>query len=277
MPLSGPQPRFGDADVGAWAERVADFSPEGDHARVGVAAHSVRAVPVADLPEVVGVADRDRLPLHVHVSEQPAENVACLAAHGRTPTRVLADAGALTERTSLVHATHLTDADVAAIRRSKATVCLCPTTERDLADGLPRTGDLMPGPLSLGTDQHVGTDLFEEARGVELHERLRTLRRGTLSPGALLGAATAHSSLGWTDAGVLRPGARADLVNVSLESTRLAGADPERALDAVIFAATATDVRHVMIDGEWTVRDGVHHLVPDIAGELAMVIEELHT
>ena len=277
LPLSGPQLRFGDADVGAWAERVADFAPEGDHARVGVAAHSVRAVPVADLPEVVGVADSGRLPLHVHVSEQPAENVACITAHGRTPTRVLADAGALTERTSLVHATHLTDADVVDIRRSKATVCLCPTTERDLADGLPRTGDLMPGPLSLGTDQHVGTDLFEEARGVELHERLRTLRRGTLGPGALLGAATAHSSLGWTDAGVLRPGARADLVNVSLESTRLAGADPERALDAVIFAATATDVRHVMVDGGWTVRDGAHLLVPDIAGELAKVIKELHT
>src|SRR5699024_12782045 len=104
--LSGPQVRVGDADVGAWAERVADFSPEGDHARVGVAAHSVRAVPVADLPEVVGVADSGRLPLHVHVSEQPAENVACMTAHGRTPTRVLADAGAPNERPSTSTANH---------------------------------------------------------------------------------------------------------------------------------------------------------------------------
>src|SRR5699024_3912079 len=244
VPLSGHQLSIGVAQVEACAERLADFSPKGDHARVGVAAHSVRAVPVADLSEVVGVADSGRLPLHVHVSEQPAENVACLTAHGRTPTRVLADAGALTERTSLVHATHLTDADVADIRRSKATVCLCPTTERDLADGLPRTGDLMPAPLSQGTAQQMGTALFEEARGAELHARWRTLRRGTSSPGALRGAATSHSSLAWTDAGVSRPVARADLVNVSLESTRLAGADPERARDAVIFAATATDVRH---------------------------------
>lgn len=276
VPLSGPQLRFGDGDVQAWGERVADFRPEGEHARVGVAAHSVRAVPVEDLPEVVGFAEADRLPLHVHVSEQPAENDACLAVHGRTPTRLLAEAGALTERTTLVHATHLTDTDVADIRRSGATVCLCPTTERDLADGLPRTGDLLPAPLSLGTDQHVGVDLFEEARGVESHERLRTLRRGTLSPGALSRAATAHPSLGWSDAGALFPGARADLVNVPLEGTRLAGTDPAHALDAVLFAATAGDVRHVMVDGGWIVRDGVHLLVPDTARELDTVIKELY-
>ncbi|WP_116246520.1 formimidoylglutamate deiminase [Nocardiopsis sp. FIRDI 009] len=283
-PLTGPQLRFGDGDVAGWAERLAALVPGGTHARVGAAAHSVRAVPAGDLPEVAAFADARRAPLHVHVSEQPVENTACLAAYGRTPTRVLADAGALTERTTLVHATHLTDADVTAVRDAGATVCLCPTTERDLADGLPRTGDLDPALLSLGTDQHVRLDLFAEARGVELHERLRTHRRGTLGGGALLHAATArgHRSLGWSaegggaDAGELRAGARADLVNVPLEGVRLAGADPARATDAVVFAATAADVRHVMADGRWTVRDGVHTRLPETAHELDTVIKELH-
>lgn len=281
LSLTGPQLRFGDDTVGAWAERVSAFTPGGAHARVGAAAHSVRAVPRADLPEVAKFADAGEMPLHVHVSEQPAENAACLAAHGITPVRLLAEAGALTERTTLVHATHLTDADVDTVRTHGSAVCLCPTTERDLADGLPRTGDLVaaPGraPLSLGTDQHAQLDLFEEARAVELHERLRTHRRGTLGSGALLRAATAagHSGLGWHDAGALLPGSRADLVNVSLDSVRLAGADPERATDAVVFAATAADVRHVMVDGRWTVRDGVHVRLPDTARELDAAIKEL--
>ncbi|MES0836151.1 formimidoylglutamate deiminase [Nocardiopsis tropica] len=277
-PLEGAQRRFGDGDAARWADRAAGFAPVGDHALAGAAVHSVRAVPAAQLPDVVAyAADRDA-PLHAHLSEQPAENAACLAAYGRTPARVLDDAGALTPRTSLVHATHLTDDDVGAVRLSGATVCLCPTTERDLADGLPRTGDLLPAPITLGTDQHAQLDLFEEARAVELHERLRTHRRGTLGTGALLRAATAHghASLGWEDAGALRAGARADLVNIPLEGVRLAGADPARAADAVVFAASATDVRHVMADGRWTVRDGVHTLVPDTAHELDTVIKEIH-
>ena len=281
LPLEGSQLRFGDGDVGAWGERVADFSPEGGHVRVGAAAHSVRAVPARDLPEVVALADAARVPLHVHVSEQPAENAACLAAYGVTPVRVLAEAGALTERTTLVHATHLTDADVGTVRAHGASVCLCPTTERDLADGLPRTGDLVAAPgavrLSVGSDQHARTDLFEEARAVELHERLRTHRRGTLGSGALLRAATVdgHAGLGWDDAGSLTPGSRADLVNVALDGVRLAGTDPARATDAVVFAATADDVRHVMVDGSWTVRDGVHTRLPDTAHELDSAIKEL--
>lgn len=308
LPLTGAQLRFGDGDAERWAGRAAAFAAGGGHVRTGAAAHSVRAVPAGQLPDIaVFAAERD-VALHVHVSEQLAENDACLAAHDRTPTRLLADAGALTERTSLVHATHLSDADVADVRSSGATVCLCPTTERDLADGLPRTGDLLPAPLSLGTDQHVLTDMFEEARAVELHERLRTHRRGTLGAGRLLYAATAHghASLGWTrepgaraagapeggvhgagrarepsrgapDAGVLAPGARADLVNVSLEGAGLAGADPAAAADAVVFAATGADVRHVMADGRWIVRDGVHTLVPDTARELDRAIKEIHT
>ncbi|CAL9583214.1 8-oxoguanine deaminase [Nocardiopsis dassonvillei] len=274
-PLAGPQARFGDGDAAGWAERVRSFGPLPGHVLLGTAAHSVRAVPVAELPEVAAAAAGVGGPLHAHLSEQPAENTVCLAAHGRTPTAVLADAGLLGEGTSLVHATHLTDGDVAAIRGARSVVCLCPTTERDLADGLPRTGDLDVRRLSLGSDQHARIDMFEEARAVELHERLRTHRRGTLGAGDLLRAATAHDSLGWADAGSLAPGARADLVNVPLEGVRLAGADPARGTDAVVFAADACDVRHVMADGRWTVRDGVHTRMPDLARDLDTVIKEI--
>ncbi|MFD6096279.1 formimidoylglutamate deiminase [Nocardiopsis flavescens] len=274
-PLAGPQRRFGDGDAAGWAERVRAFGPLPGHALLGTAAHSVRAVPPWALAEVAAAAAGIGGPVHAHLSEQPDENAVCLAAHGRTPTAVLAEAGLLGERTSLVHATHLTDGDVAAVRGTRSTVCLCPTTERDLADGLPRTGDLDARRLSLGSDQHARIDMFEEARAVELHERLRTHRRGTLGAGDLLRAATAHGSLGWDDAGRFAPGARADLVNVPLEGVRLAGADPARGTDAVVFGADAGDVRHVMADGRWTVRDGVHTRMPDLARDLDTEIKEI--
>ncbi|WP_017614432.1 formimidoylglutamate deiminase [Nocardiopsis salina] len=275
-PLSGPQLRFGDGDVHRWADRVELLDLDGEYARAGAAAHSVRALTPEDLSVVAATARERGLPLHVHVSEQPEENTASLSAHGRTPVEVLDGAGALGPGTTLVHATHLTDADIGLVRGSGSTVCLCPTTERDLADGLPRTGDLGPAPLSLGSDQHARTDLFAEARGVELHERLRTHRRGTLDTGALLRAATHHTSLGWDDAGALQVGARADVVNVPLDGIGLAGSSPERAADAVVFAATAADVRHVMADGRWVVRAGTHLHLPDAAEDLHTVIKELY-
>ena len=132
-PVEGVQRRFSDGTADAWAERVAALR-DGPGLRIGVAAHSVRAVPRAALP-VVDEAAGGR-PLHVHLSEQPAENAACLAAHGLTPTGLLAAEGLLGPATTAVHATHLTGADIALLGGSRTTACLCPTTERDLADGL---------------------------------------------------------------------------------------------------------------------------------------------
>ncbi|GAA0950476.1 hypothetical protein GCM10009558_066700 [Virgisporangium aurantiacum] len=134
QPLRGPQRRFGDGSAAGWAERVSAVRPAGPGALIGAAVHSVRAVPDAELPVVMEWAAGK--PVHVHVSEQPAENKASLVHYGRTPTAVLADAGVLGPTTTAVHATHLTDADRAALGDSGTAVCLCPTTERDLADGL---------------------------------------------------------------------------------------------------------------------------------------------
>ncbi|PRY19746.1 formimidoylglutamate deiminase [Pseudosporangium ferrugineum] len=249
-PLEGVQRRFGDGDLDGWLTRTATLR-DGEHVRIGAALHSVRAVPAHALTALAG-----RAPLHLHLSEQRAENEQCRAVHGCTPTELLHRHGILRPGTTAVHATHLTGDDVKLLGGSGTGVCLCPTTERDLADGIGPGRALADAgsPLSLGSDSHAVVDLFEEARGVELDERLATERRGHFSPAELLAAATAHTALGWDDAGELAVGKRADLVAVSLDSVRTAGIDPS----GLVFAATAADVTHVVADGRTIVADGRH-------------------
>ena len=253
--LDGTQLRFGDGDAVGWASRVAALK-ESDGFRVGAAIHSVRAVPREQLATVVAAADGRRL--HVHLSEQPAENQACQAFYGRTPTAVLSEAGVLGPRTTAVHATHLTEPDIAALGSSATTACFCPSTERDLADGIGPARALADAgcPLTLGSDQHAVIDLFEEARALEMHERLQSLRRGRFAPTALLDAATNHAAIGWPDAGRLQVGALADLVAVRLDTVRTAGSSPEQ----VLFSATAADVDTVVIGGRLIVENGRHRL-----------------
>lgn len=268
--LDETQQRFADTSVEQWARRVDQFRPEGEHARVGAAIHSVRAVPAAAIEQVAGWSEVRDAPLHVHVSEQPAENAASIAAYGRTPTELLADLGALTHRTTLVHATHVDAGDLSRIGDARPFVCLCPTTEADLADGIGPAPELSEAAvLCLGSDSHACVDPFTEARAVELHERLASGRRQNFDADELLGFATAgHDALGWRNAGALEVGARADLVTVDLDNVRLAGADLDRLLDAVVFGASAADVRHVLVDGRTVVDAGVHRLIDDVAGAL---------
>ncbi|HEV7934267.1 MAG TPA: formimidoylglutamate deiminase [Actinomadura sp.] len=280
-PLRGPQLRFGDGSAGAWGRRAGALHAAAGaggrpHARVGAAIHSVRAVPREQLHTVVAWAAERETPLHVHLSEQPAENEQCQAAYGMSPAQVLADSGALGPRTVAVHATHLGAEDVELLGSTMTGVCMCPTTERDLADGIGPARDLTRAGavMSLGSDQHAVIDLFEEARAVELDERLRTRRRGHWSAGELLTAATrdGHGGIGWPDAGRLTPGGYADLVTVALDSVRLAGTEASCAVESVVFAATAADVRNVVVSGREIVRDGRHLLVTDVAGALGAAI-----
>jgi cytosine/adenosine deaminase-related metal-dependent hydrolase len=150
---------------------------------------------------------------------------------------------------------------------------MCPTTERDLADGIgpARLLSLAGSPVTLGSDGHAVIDLFEEARAVELNERLRTEVRGHWTAGELLQAATAagHATLGWPEAGLIAPGAFADLVVINTDSVRLAGWQPGTAAETVVFAATAADVRQVVVSGRDIVRNGKHLLVDDVPEALA--------
>ncbi|WP_407077206.1 formimidoylglutamate deiminase [Streptomyces coeruleorubidus] len=278
QPPTTPQLRFSDGTAEAWAERCSVLK-EQDHARIGAAIHSVRAVPADELATVARWAEDRRTPLHVHLSEQTAENDACLEAHGRTPTRLLADHGVLGQRTTGVHNTHLTDEDIALLGGSGTGTCMCPTTERDLADGIgPAVALQQAGsPLSLGSDSHAVIDLLEEARAMELNERLRTRTRGHWTAAALLRAASAdgHSALGWEDAGALEPGALADFTTIALDSVRTAGPLPRLGAETAVFAASAADVSHTVVGGRHVVRDGAHSLVPDVPRALADAVAAL--
>jgi formiminoglutamate deiminase len=264
LPVSGVQERFRDASIEAWALRVESLA-ESPGMRVGAAFHSVRAVH----REALSILDqaRDSGPIHFHLSEQPAENDACLAYYGCTPTELILGAGLLRPSgATAVHATHLTDADLTLLRAG-VTVCMCPTTERDLADGIGRAWDLSrPGTgagagavgaaVSLGSDQNAVIDMFEEARGLELNERLASLTRGRFTQAELLAAMTAHHSIGWPDAGRIAVGLRADMVAVRLDTVRSAGADPSQ----IVMAASSADIDTVIVDGVVIVAEGQHRL-----------------
>ena len=271
LPLSPDQRRFGDADADRWAARVRLLSDDAT-TRIGAAIHSVRAVPRDSIPVVVdAVGGR---PLHVHLSEQEAENAACLGHYGVTPTELLDAGGALGASTTAVHATHLTASDIATLGRTRTSSCFCPTTERDLADGIGPALELLGAgsPLCLGSDQHAVIDLIEEARALEMHERLMSHERGRKQPPELVTALTdnGHRSLGWDDAGRIEVGMRADLVAVRLDTVRTVGSLP----DQILLSAFAADVDTVVVDGRIVVSGGAHRSF-DVAQELHTSIQQV--
>lgn len=265
LTLSPEQARFGDRDVQAWLDRVASLRTEIARSfppgmvSVGAALHSVRGVPEEDLAVVANKLPHD-IPLHIHLSEQPAENAACLAAHGLTPTGLLDRHGLLSPRLSAVHCTHLTDEDITLLGNAGVTVVMCPTTEADLADGIGPARALANAgaTIALGTDQHAVIDPWIEMRALEHGERLGSGERGRFSPEELLHAATegaARSMATPVAPEVLRVGAVCDLVAVATGSARTAGSKPQQ----LPLSATAADVTAVVINGELVASDGVHH------------------
>ncbi|HKN98883.1 MAG TPA: formimidoylglutamate deiminase [Pseudonocardiaceae bacterium] len=269
QPLAGPQQRFGDGDVAGWASRMSSLR-DSPAVRIGAAVHSVRAVPASSLPAfVLAAADR---PVHVHLSEQPAENAACQAHHACSPTELLAATGVLGPGTTAVHATHLSADDIASLG---STACFCPTTEADLADGIGPARALADAgcPIALGTDQHVSIDPFAELRGLEGGARLSSGERGRFTPTELVTAATVagHRCLGWPLGGQIAVGAPADLVAVRTDSCHTAGATA----DEVALAASASDVDTVVVAGKVVVRDGCHESVGAVGPALSRAIGEL--
>lgn len=252
-PVWQEQARFSDGSIKAWRERVVALSEaigNNPMVRVGVAAHSVRGVSAGDLAAIQQTASDLNAPLHVHVSEQKAENEATLQVHGVTPVGLLAREGLLTESTTLVHATHVTHNDIELIAAGGSTVCFCPTTESDLGDGIGPAVEFADAgvPLCLGSDSNAVVDILREAHRLEQHDRLRLMRRGVHSSEALAVAATTAgaTSLGWSDVG-LSQGGQADFISIDTDGDELSGTGGT--LGAVMSAATRDSVTDVIVAG----------------------------
>ena len=274
--LSDEQQRFCDLSIEQWLKRVEDLGTGNELYSIGLAPHSVRAVHQAELEQIS--KHRNNRVVHIHVSEQPAENSACIKATGRTPTQLLSDANLLGSFTTAVHATHLTSEDISLLGETKTTACFCPTTERDLADGIGPSNQLVAAgaSLSLGSDSHAVIDMFEESRAVEMNQRLITNKRGVHRSSELLNAATVNgaNSLGRNSYGLV-VGAAADFIAVSTASVRLASFDPKNGAAHLVHSATSADVRDVWVAGEQIVADHIHRQQPNIAQALRATIDAL--
>nr|WP_216627053.1 formimidoylglutamate deiminase [Corallococcus exercitus] len=277
VPANPRQRRFIDADVDAFLSTTEALSHavRGDaRVSVGLAPHSVRAVSKDWLTQVARTAPAS-MPIHMHVAEQPKEIEACLAEHGRRPVELVADVGLLGPRFTAVHGVHLTDAEVTLLGRAEATVCACPSTERNLGDGIVPADALVKAGarVSFGSDSQTVVDLLDEARQLEQHLRLVRLRRAVLDPGKgtldglaarLFDMATVQGarSLGM-GTGTLSPGSQADFFTVDVQHPSLVGAGPASLLPGIVFGAAGGAVREVAVAGRLLVRDGRHPLTEE--------------
>jgi formimidoylglutamate deiminase len=314
---TGPNPqqaRFIEADAGSYLKRVEDLVNElsrGDGyvrlrrannpsmpeacvptAWVGVAPHSVRAVPLEYLRAVISYANENELKVHMHVAEQPAEVSACVEEYGRTPIALLETEGLLSERFTAVHAIHVTPKAMPAFAKTGAMVCACPTTERNLGDGVvPADEYLKRGvPICLGTDSHVQIDPFEEARELEYHLRLQKMERAVLgarTPSSADGTQSALAALLFDCAtvngarsigapnGTLDVGKPADFFTVDLGDPSIAGASPDDLLSAIVFSASRAAVREVAVGGKPVVSDGQHLIQEEVVGRFGELQKRL--
>lgn len=276
LPLSAAQRRYADADVASWASRwhglneaLRQEDAGSQLVSLGAAVHSLRAVGRSHLAEFADwAADHPEVPVHIHLSEQPAENTAVEAAYGMSPTSVLHAHGLLSPRLSAVHATHLREEDIALLGATGTSVVMCPTTEADLGDGIgPAHALAQAGArIALGSDQHAVLDPFLEMRALEHGERLATGQRGRFSPAQLITAATdaGRHSLGLSHGPDLGPEATAhfeDTVEVDAASVRTIGGRP----DQLPMTATAADVVAVKVADTEIARAGHHTRLGDPA------------
>ena len=234
-----------------------------EFAWAGVAPHSVRAVPLDYLKTIVAFAKDHDLPTHMHVAEQPAEVSARIKEYGRSPVALLDTEGLLSKRFTAVHAIHVTPKAIAAMAQAGAMVCACPTTERNLGDGVVPIDSYFDAGVrvSLGTDSQIQIDLLEDARELEYHLRLQKTARNVLAPGddttnsalarRLFDCATVNgaASIGF-DGGKLEPGAPADFFTVDLDDLSIAECAVEDLLTNIVFSLSRTAVRDVVVGGK---------------------------
>jgi formimidoylglutamate deiminase len=254
----------------ALIEDVADW----EQVTVGAAPHSVRAVPVRVIEEIAAFAKSKNIALHTHISEQPAENDACLAEYGVTPVRLMAEHKVLSSRTTLVHAIHLTQDEFECVAVRGSTICSCPTTERNLGDGVfPADVAARLGiPVAFGTDSQAQIDILEDARQNEYHLRLVRGERGILDDlnGQVIGHRLLKSAtvMGYRalglKGGTLAPGEPADFFTFDLNDVAVMGTDAGSLASQAVFALGRAGVRDVAVAGRIVVEDGRHAMDEEI-------------
>lgn len=272
--LREEQRRFGTPDLERYlchTEQLRSQVKEQRLVSVGMAPHSLRAVPPDWLSPIASHAREHDLALHMHVAEQPAEVDACVRTYGKRPGELLAEHGLLDARFTAVHATHLSAGEILAFGQAAITVCACPTTERDLGDGIPSARELVKAGvrLCIGSDSQTVIDPWEEMRSIEYHARLATLRRVVLADDVgrgrsevapLLfraGGANGAGSLR-VEAGVIAPGKQADFVLIDLHHPSLAGWTQATLAAHLALSAPAAVVRDVWVAGRARVQEGQH-------------------
>ena len=268
------QARFIESEAQRYLKNLAELQKylgsDNEMAWLGVAPHSVRAVPLAYLKEIVAFANDEKLPVHMHVAEQAAEVSACIQEYGRSPVALLHSEGLLSECFTAVHAIHVTAKAIRMLADAQATVCACPTTERNLGDGIvPVDGYLKDGVrVSLGTDSQTQIDLLEDARELEYHLRLQKMERAVLAEGVdeksalagllfecatMNGARSIHAPVG-----TFESGEPVDFFTVDLNDPSLAGASEEDLLANIVFSLSKTALKDVVVAGKRIVEDGHH-------------------
>jgi formimidoylglutamate deiminase len=256
-----------------------------DQAWLGVAPHSIRALPLAQIEQVVRWAGERNLPIHMHVAEQPAELAACQKEYGMTPVQLLARRELLSPSFTLVHAIHITDAEMEALATTRALICSCPTTERNLGDGIIAAdrAAALGIRFALGSDSQAQIDPLEDARELEYHLRLRDKKRVILDDiqGVDLAARLfAYATLGGAESlgsksGVLAPGRPADFFTVDLDDPSIAGAAPKDLLPILVFSLSRTAIRDVVVGGKLILRDGVHPAQAEIVDRYKQVYRKV--
>lgn len=254
--LRPAQKRFCDADVDFYLKRFQGLTIVDEKLQTkGMAPHSIRAIDATWLQGIADFVEKRELPVHMHLHEQPAELEACQQEYGKTPIEVLSDYGLLSQSFTAVHATHISPQDISRLAENKAFVCACPTTERDLGDGILPADQCMNQKITicLGSDSHVMINLWEDARELELHLRLQTLKRNILGdhPAAYLFQSASQSgaqSLGLTS-GVLQETKPADFLTIDLDHLSLLGASQVNLMTQMMFSMERDAVKEVYVQG----------------------------
>ncbi|MBB5207045.1 formimidoylglutamate deiminase [Chiayiivirga flava] len=285
--LSERQRRFGH-EVDAYLQLVdALRARQTGQCTVGIALHSLRAVPEAAMRTVLDAARAwgGAVPIHIHIAEQIGEVQDCLAIRNARPVEWLLDHAPVDARWTLVHATHMTPDETARVARSGATVSICPSTEANLGDGLfpLRTYLDAGGRFGIGSDSHISVSPVEELRWLEYGQRLAARRRNIAvtpaqpSVGETLFAHVLDSGAAATgrDIGALDDGRRADLIVLDEHAPHFAARDTTNVLDTWLFAGNTNLVRDVMVGGEWQIRNGRHRDEDAIAARYSEVVTRL--